>query len=146
MKKYLIVPVLLSFVGLVALADNNKSELSRAPKPAVNLSAETMVCVQNAIDKRDSAIISAVDKFSSSVKTSLSTRKDALKAAWSKSTKVEIRLALKEAWSVYGKSLKDTRATLKRDKKTAWNQYKVDSRACKAPVEDKKNEGADAQL
>ncbi len=156
MKKYIAGAVILGFAGLVSLAFaedttnrqdvNNKPMVSRTPRPEATLSVEAKACMQNAVDKRDSAIILAVDTFSSSIKSALSTRKDAFKAAWGQSNKVDIRLGLRTAWDAYSKSAKEARRALNAARKAAWTQYRTDARACKPSVEDKSNEGADTQL
>lgn len=148
MKKYIAGAVILGFAGLASLAfaEDVKPMISRTPKPEVTLTVEARTCMQNAVDKRDSAVISAVDKFSSSIKSALSTRKDALKAAWGQSTKADIRLAVRTAWDAYNKSARDARKGLNTDRKAAWGQYKTDARVCRPSVDDKANEGADAQL
>jgi hypothetical protein len=149
MKKYIVGAVILGLAGLASLAfadDDKRPEASRSPKPEVTITSEARSCIKNAIDKRDSAIISTVDKFSSSVKSALSKRKDALKSAWDKSTKSDIRLALRMAWDDYNKSARDARKALNTDRKAAWSQYKTDSRTCRPSVEDRQNEGSDSQL
>lgn len=106
-------------------------------------------CIQAAIEKRDSAIIGAFDKFYASVKGALEARKTALKDAWAKTDKKERLGALEKARIAWRSAFKDARASLTKDKKAAWNQYKVARKDCKGINEAEKdgiNEASDAQL
>lgn len=96
-----------------------------APKPF------DPVCIQNAIEKRDTAVIAAFDKFSSTIKSALGVRKDALKAAWAKPTAKERRAAVKAAWDAYKKSTREAVAAAKKERKAAWDQFRKDRIACK---------------
>ncbi len=146
MKKFILTSALLSVLALssVVFADDNKTSLrqSPSPKPVVN-----GACMVSAVDKRDSAIISAVDAYSSAAKVALSVRRDALKAAWGKTNVRDVRLALRAAWDAYKNSAKKARSDLNGARKAAWSQFKTDSRVCKPSVnEERENEGSDVQL
>jgi len=92
-------------------------------------------CIQDAIEKRDTAIISAVNTFSSSAVTALETRKTELKAAWEKTNVSERRLALRDAWKKYKKSVTDARKQLRAAKKAAWHTFKTESALCKGTAD-----------
>ena len=102
-----------------------------SPVPATDL-----VCIQNAVTKRDNAVISAWDKFTPAVRTALVARRDALVVAWAKTDRQERRTAIRSAWDAYRKAVKDARATLKSDRKAAWEQYGIDRKACKVNKKD----------
>lgn len=107
-----------------------------------------VACVQNAIEKRDSALISAVDASASTVKAALQTRKDALKTAWAKTDAKERRIAIRDAWKAYATSSKKAREDLRRARQSAWQQFNTDHRACGAGAagEDGTGAGADTHL
>lgn len=117
-----------AFLTLPIFANESGEAAARAPK---SLSAETVACVQAAVEARDTAVIAAMDTFSSSVKTALTARKDALKAGWALPTLKDVRAALKIAWAAYVKSFREARQTLKDDKKTAWDAFKSALKSCK---------------
>ncbi len=98
-----------------------------APKPALDVA-----CIQGAIEKRDTAIIGGVDAFGTAIKSALTTRKDALKAAWAVEKAKDRRAARKAAWAAYDKAAKDAHSALKSVRNGAWSTYKTDLKACKA--------------
>jgi len=107
-------------------------------------------CIQNAVEKRDTAIIAAWDKFSLAAKTALETRKTALKEAWAKGSAKERRVAVKAAWTAYSKAIRDARNIFKKEKKDAWTQFHKDRVFCKNKeinsLEGGNKEGLDGNL
>jgi len=91
-----------------------------------------VACVQNAVEKRDTTIISAFGTFSTSITTALTTRKDALKAAWGIANGKERRAARAAAWQAFYKSSRDAHTTLKTVRNGAWKTYRADLVTCKA--------------
>lgn len=104
------------------------------------------VCMQNAVEKRDSAIITGVDAFATFVKTALQARKEAQKAAWVITDKKQRQAALKDAWAKFKGTWVKAFKQLRADRKAAWKQFYIDRKACgsQPAVEDKTTEGADA--
>ena len=96
------------------------------PKPVLDVA-----CIQNAIEKRDTVISVGVDTFATSMKSDLSTRKEALKAAWAITKAQDRRAARKAAWATYSKSAKDAHTALKTVRNSAWSVYKTDLKSCK---------------
>jgi len=119
-----------------------------AKKNTANLAVVDITCIKNAIEKRDNAVISALNIFNSSVSLALTARKDALKAAWDLTDKAQRKEALKTAWGNYKTSLKDARTALREAKKTIWKQFYTDRKACGKAVsgEDNSSEGTDANI
>ncbi len=105
-------------------------------------------CMQSTVDKRDSALITAVDTFGTAVKTALQTRKDALKAAWGNTDVKARRSAIKAAWNTYAATSRDARKALSNSRKGIWKQFYADRKVCgpTAATEDNTSEGADSQL
>lgn len=140
MKKSLIAGVLMSSVlfsgASVAFAEKTGTTTTGGVPAitATNTPKATfdVACVQNAIEKRDTAISIGVDVFATSVKSALTTRKDALKAAWAITKSQDRRIARKAAWAAYNKSAKDAHTALKTARNSAWSTYKTDIKACKA--------------
>ncbi len=88
------------------------------------------VCMQSAIEKRDSGIIAAVENYAVSVKLGLTSRKDGLKAAWNQMDKKQRSSAIKLAWSAFSGTWKKANAALQASRKSAWSQYERDRKAC----------------
>ncbi len=106
------------------------------------------VCMQTAVDKRDSAIISAWDVYSAAVKSALSARKDALKSAWGITDAKERRAAIKKAWADFSSAVRQARKDFNSARKSAWKTFMADRRACGtgAVREDNSSERNDAAL
>lgn len=127
-KKLLIGLVLASLVfGVFAYVKAQEATPTPSTTPAVDLA-----CMQTAVEKRDNAIIAAWDTLSTSIKTALQTRRDALKAAWGISDKKERAKAIKQAWTDFRKTKKESARTFNRARKAAWKQFRADANACRA--------------
>ncbi len=100
----------------------------KKPAPVIDTA-----CMVSAVDKRDTAIIGAVDAFSTAVKTALETRRDALKAAWAISDKTQRNAALKAAWAGFQGTWKTASQALRTQKKDAWSAFNADAKQCKQP-------------
>lgn len=68
---------------------------SWAPKISVRAEARMVdrTCMRTAVEKRDNAVIAALNTFHASVKKDLETRRDTLRAAWDISAKNERKTA-----------------------------------------------------
>lgn len=104
-------------------------------------------CMQNAVGKRDDAIVTAIGSYSSAATSALQARRDALKAGWALTGK-DRRTALKTAWSNFAKAQKQARQTLKSAQKSAWSVFYTDRKACGpgSASEDNGTEANDSQL
>ncbi len=89
-----------------------------------------VACIQDAVDKRDTAIASAVTTFSTTVTNGLNTRKDALKAAWALTDTKARRAALNAAWTAWRTTARQARHTLNTARTSAWTQFRTDRRNC----------------
>ena len=137
----------LAAVSLLAMA---LPVIAQTPPPPPGRTAQTVdvACIQAAIDKRDNAIITAVDTFHDAAKSALQTRRDALKAAWGNTDRDVRRAAIKAAWESYRNSLRSARKALRESRRSAWSQFAADRKACGrgAQADDRTGGGADAQL
>ena len=129
--------------GLEKKEEKRKEREERKENRQVNLA-----CMQAAVEKRDNALLAAVDKRYSEHKTALTARRDALKAAWGITDPEKRKEALRAAWKAYREALEKTIKSFREAKRAAWKQFKEDRRACKAEgsSEDKVNEGTDSHL
>lgn len=103
-------------------------------------------CVSAAVDKRDTALISALGTFHTSVSAALTVRKDALKAAWVLTDVSAREAAVKAAWKAFGTSAREAKHAFRTAKKTAWKTFKTEARACGAAGADASGESADNQI
>lgn len=107
-----------------------------------------LVCMQTAVEKRDNAIIAAADAYYATVKIALTTRRDALKAAFGITDKTQRRTTIRNAWNTYKSAHRKAKSTLTSTKNAAWRQFNTDRKACGpgAASEDATPSGVDAQL
>ena len=106
------------------------------------------VCMQNAVDKRDTAVIAGFDAYHTSVSSALLTRKTALVAAWGLTDVTARNAAIRVAWKDYRTALSNARKTLRTARLAAWKQFHTDRRACKGPnnSNEANGQGVDATL
>ena len=136
--------------GAVALAQVTAPTTGAQPlgRQAQNKKSLDPVCMQNATVKRDDAIIAGLDTFSSSVKVALQTRRDSLKAAWAITDNTQRKTAIKTAWTAFQGTWKKTKQAMRNAKKTAWQQFRTERKACGSVVisNDQTGESVDAGL
>lgn len=89
-----------------------------------------LVCMQTAVEKRDNAVIGAMDTFYNNVKTALTARRDAVKAAWGVADRDARKDAIRKAWKDFKGTWKSEKKALKKAKKVAWKQFKADKSTC----------------
>lgn len=149
-----VVSLLLAATVLPAFADTTSGTggttsggSTSSVNPVVHKTVD-LACMQTAVEKRDNAIMAALDTYSSGVKTALQTRRDALKAAWGITDKKQRRTALRAAWDAFQGTWKNATKALRGAKKDAWTQFNKDQRACYANAgeEPASGQGVDAQL
>ncbi len=99
-------------------------------KTAHDTTQINVACVQAAIEKRDTAVIAAVDAYATAVKSALSARKDAEKAAWNLTDRNARRTALKAAQTTYRNSVRVARNAFRDARNSAWKQFRTDRKAC----------------
>lgn len=108
-------------------AEKAKRKADKAAKAAVDL-----VCMQTAVAAREASVVSSFDTYFADYKTALSTRMDALKAAWALTDATARKDAIKKAWSDFNTAFKTDRSTLSTARKAAWDKFKTDAQACHA--------------
>lgn len=140
------ISLLFATAVLPVLADT--ADHSASSTPPSNHKTVDLACMQTAVEKRDNAIISALDSYSSSVKTALQTRRDALKAAWGITDKKLRRRAIRAAWDSFRGTWRNAAKGLRAAKRDAWAQFNKDQRTCNGNAGDEPagGQGTDAQL
>ncbi len=132
--------VFMASAALPALA----ADPTPTPKPPKTIN---VACIQAAIEKRDTAVVSAYDTLHTSIVSALNARKQALKDAWAKTDRLERRTALKSAWSTYHQSRMGAQKTWRTARRDVWKTFRTDAKACgPTTTVDGMNEGADASL
>ena len=143
---------LVATLGLPVLAQNTTASATPA-KNIMNILKKTtatvnLACMQTAVGKRDTAIISAFDVFYAATKQALETRKTALTSAWGITDKTQRKTALTAAWKVYKDTQKTARQTLNKARKDAWQNFYTDRKACgtSGASEDQGTESMDVNI
>lgn len=143
MKKFIQVAVALSFLASVPVYAESTSTEKENRKPIIQPSP---ACMQAAIDKRDNAIMASWTSFGTAGTSALTTRRDALKAAWNLTDRKERAKATAAAWSAFKTASRDARKTFNDGRRGAWKQFYTDRKACRAQGDDNSSEGMDSQL
>ena len=135
-------------IGMTALALAAPAFAETNEGATSTMRTVNVACMQAAIEKRDSAIISAHNAANTSITTALSARKDALKAAWGQTDRKTRRSALHDAWKAWMTTSKQARTTFKTARDGAWTTFASDRKTCGtgAMNDDSTNRGADAHL
>ena len=108
--------------------------------PAFAMSTRTpafMACMQNAVTKRDDAIIAAVTVHQTKLLDALKVREQSLVAAWGMADEQASNAARKTAWRTFHAGADSAKAALKDSKDAAWKQFSFDRQNCGAPLADK---------
>jgi len=122
-----LVLIMASSFAFAETNSGNNSRESREMKPAQTLN---VTCIQNAIEKRDSAIITTHTVFSTSITSALTTRKDALKLSWAKPTREERSSSRKATYDAFKTAQKSTHETLRNVRKSSWSTFDTEMKAC----------------
>ncbi len=115
--------------------------------PAFAQATIDVPCIQNAIEVRETAISNAIDTFAFTVKAALVVRKNALKAAWTLTTRDARRDAIRAARQTFDNAVKDAIDAKKDAKKTAASTFKTTMKdTCHQNPSDTTMEGSDGKL
>lgn len=99
-----------------------------------------VLCLQNAIEKRDSTLIAGLNTENASLVAAMTARKDSLKSAISLSSSAQIQAARKNSESSFKTSVKSAHEAMKGTRTSSWSIYKTEAKACgstaiEAPVQ-----------
>lgn len=114
----------------LAFAESRENQGRRDLTSSTSATTLNVSCIQNAVEKRDSAIIVAHGTFNTSIVNALTIRKDALKTAWAKPTRQERASGRKVAYDTFKASQKSAHEALRSVRKTSWNTFDTDMKAC----------------
>ena len=89
-----------------------------------------VLCLQNAIEKRDSTLITGLNTENTSLVAAMTARKDSLKSAISLSSSTQIQAARKNAQSSFKTSVKSAHEAMKDTRMSSWSTYKTEAKAC----------------
>ena len=103
-------------------------------------SAQRGQCMADSLEKRDTAIISALDVYGQAMKVNLTTRKDGLKALYVSGDTEGRKDKRKAVWSAFSTATKSAANDLRTSRKSAWDQHSKDAKACGVKVSTEKME------
>ncbi len=129
-KNLLILPIIWLVLGAVAIATEIKT--SDFFPLGQQLSGSTMTCIKTAVEAKETALLTAATVYQNGYILALTTKKNAVLAAWEKSSKKEIKWALGQAAKTYKTTLNILKKSFKNAEKTAKIVYKTDTKACKS--------------
>jgi hypothetical protein len=88
-----------------------------------------IICMQNALEKRENALITAHDAFAASVKTAIQNRLTGLKASWELDRKA--RITKREAtYKAFRTEMQTAHTAIRNTKNSTWKVYQADAKAC----------------
>ncbi len=108
-------------VGSTGLNRTASSTVASSTRPH----AVDATCMSEAVDVRETALITAWGGLNTALTAALTERKDSLVDAWSLSDTVERNKALKTAWATWKTDKKDAHTEFKADRKAAWDTFKA---------------------
>ncbi len=88
-----------------------------------------IICMQNALEKRENALITAHDAFAASVKTALQNRLAGLKSSWTMSQKDRVAKRL-ATYKTFRTEMQAANNAIRNTKNTAWKTFQTDAKAC----------------
>ncbi len=150
MTKLLGTSVITSFLALAVTLPviAQTANTSTATSTAGRGSDVNLVCVQNAVSKRDTAVGSAFDAYYTAEKAALTSRTSALSSAWTITDRKARRTAIRTAWKNFQTASKSVQKTFRTAKKTAWDTFTTDRKVCGkgAASEDPTGRGIDDKI
>lgn len=129
LKKIFALPIIWLILGAVSIAAEIKTTNLIAPGKI--LSPTLVHCIRDALDARETDIISAMNIYQSDSLTALITRKFWLLAAFDNNTKSDIKSETTAIWKIYTSSMTDLKNTLHTSRTNAWSTYKTAVKTCK---------------
>ena len=95
---------------------------------------EQIACVGSAVSKRDTALKTAFDSFSSTTSAAYSARLNALSTAWTNEDTKSRRTALSTAWKAWREASTKARRDFRAARTKAWAQFTIDRKSCGTAV------------
>jgi hypothetical protein len=124
----------LAAIPMMASADRDRegknATSTRATSTQAVVTPAKILCVQNAIEKRETTLISGHGAFNTSIVQALTARKDGLKSAYALADRDAAKTAKKTVWNTFGAQSKVAHDTMRTVRKTSWNTFNTDMRAC----------------
>jgi hypothetical protein len=87
-------------------------------------------CMQLAVEKRETSLITAFDIYSASMKSALTSRMNLLKEAWGLSDKKARNEKRLSAYKTFKTDTQNAHNTLRSTRTTTWKTYETDMKAC----------------
>ena len=126
MKKTSITLAVVSLIAVPLLA----SAQINATSTAGSMPARNVACIQNAVEKRETSLISGHNSFNTSIVNALTVRKDGLKSAYALTEKGATKTAKRAVWSKFKTDTKTAHDSMRSVRKASWNTFNTDMRAC----------------
>lgn len=98
--------------------------------PAFAATTINLQCMQNAVDRRESSLITSFDNYYSSVRSAMSIRKDGLRNSWSISDKKIRNDGIRAIEKTFRTAEKNARNARKDADRAAEKTYKSDAKLC----------------
>lgn len=131
MKKILLATLLLA--PIAAFAQTSTSTATTTPVVTGTTTPATttqVMCIQNALEKRENALITGHDAFNTAIKTALQNRLANLKDAWAQTDKKIKQTKKTAAWKTFRNETQAAHTGMKTARQGAWRTFDADMKAC----------------
>ncbi len=126
-----------SSLAVPAFADSNSSSSMSSSSSSSSVAADTKVassadllCMGNAVDAREGAVLTARSSLDTKITAALTTRRASLKTAYTIANNADRKVAIKAALTVFAKASADAHAQYRTDIKAAWATFNAAIKAC----------------
>ncbi len=89
-----------------------------------------ITCMQNALEKRENALISAHDTYAAAVKTALTNRLSGLKSSWEMTEKKDRITKRETTYKSFRTEIQAANTALRNIKNTSWKTFQTEAKAC----------------
>lgn len=137
MKKILLATLLLAPIAAFAQTGNViGGETSTATTTPVVTGTTTpatttqVMCIGNALEKRENALITGHDAFNTAIKNALQKRLTNLKDAWAQTDRKMKQDKKNAAWRTFKTEAQSAHTAMKTVRQSAWRTFDAEMRAC----------------
>lgn len=108
------------------------NELNMMRMHDASTTAQTIACVGAGVNGRETALTVGAGVYTQAVTGAYSLRGTALASAYTKTSAIDMKSAVKSAWSSFTSAIKSARGAWQTTRESAWKSYRTTIANCKA--------------
>jgi hypothetical protein len=113
-----------------AFAFAQSSGTATTTQATTTATSTQVICIQNALEKRENALIAGHDAFASAIKTALTNRLTGLKDAWAQTDRSVRQTKRQAAYKAFRTESQSANSTMRSVRVGAWKTFDTEMRAC----------------